>query len=49
MAILPLRLLNLSETNPDLGKRVNLLMDHVDDMGSDEKKAWEVSCDIFYV
>jgi hypothetical protein len=43
MSVLPLRLLNLSETNPDLSKRVNLLMDHVADMGKDEKKVWEVS------
>ena len=43
MAILPLRLLNLSVTNPELSQRVNLLMDHLKDMGKDEKKVWEVS------
>ena len=43
IAIYPLRLLGLSETNPELYGRIQLLMDHLKDMGKDEKKVWEVS------
>jgi hypothetical protein len=43
MSILPLRLLGLSDSNPELSRRVGLLMDHLSDMGEAEKKVWEVS------
>ena len=42
-AILPLRILQLKEQQPDLWSRVNLLMDHVDDLDTMQKNKWKVT------
>ena len=41
-AILPIRTLRLKEQNPCLWDRVNLLMDHTEDMDSTQKTKWKV-------
>lgn len=44
-AVIPLRILALKKSNPELWARVDLLMDHVEDMGEEEKTMWEVRHD----
>ena len=41
-AILPIRTLQLKEQYPCLWNRVNLLMDHTEDMDSTQKTKWKV-------
>ncbi len=40
-AVIPLRILALRESDPELWARVDLLMDHVDDMAEEEREMWE--------
>jgi len=40
-AIIPLRLLSLKKTRPELWQRVDLLMDHVGEMSEDERNMWK--------
>ena len=42
-AILPIRILRLKEQNAQLWNRVDLLMDHVNDLDPDQKNRWMVS------
>ena len=42
-AILPIRILRLKEQNAPLWNRVDLLMDHVNDLDPDQKNRWMVS------
>ena len=42
-AILPIRVLQLKEQNPYLWSRVDLLMDHIEDMDSTQKEKWKAS------
>ena len=42
-AILPIRILRLKVQNASLWNRVDLLMDHVNDLDPDQKNRWMVS------
>ena len=41
-AILPIRMIRLKEQNTGLWNRVNVLMDHTEDMDSTQKTKWKV-------
>lgn len=41
MAVLPIRVLNLKEKNPDMWQKVDLLMDHKETMKDDERSVWQ--------
>jgi hypothetical protein len=41
MGVMPIRLLNVKTTNPEMFERINLLMDHNDTMAEDEVSVWQ--------
>ena len=41
-AVIPLRILALKKSDPELWSRVQLLMDHVGEMKEEERNMWEV-------
>ena len=41
MGVLPIRVMQLKESNPDLWQKVNILMDHLETMKDDERLVWQ--------